>query len=126
MMRGGEYLGLIVKVIDGPLPAPPCPLCQITCQTVINRTIWSRCGQGWSGRTVTSFRPISLRNIPVVRVVRAKTHISHMCERIYYYVLYSILSFFSLNFNFIKKYPDHPDHSRNHYGFAPTIRPDQP
>lgn len=118
-----ELFGLSV---EPSAPAPPCPLSRETAKKVITRPMWSGCGQGWSGWTLTTLSLILLRNIWVVRVVRAKSHISHMCESIYSYFYYILFSFLSLNFDFVKKHPDHLDHKRNHLGFTLTSRLDHP
>lgn len=107
-------------------PAPPCPWDQSTAKNEFKASIWSRRGQGGRGGTLTTFTLISLRNIWVVKVVKAKSHLSHMCERIYYCILSISFSFFSRNFDFVKKNPDHLDHKRNHSAFTLTNRLDQP
>lgn len=107
-------------------PEPPCPLGISPAKNEIKTSKWSGCGQGWSGWTLTTFCAILLMNIPLVRVVRAKTHISHMCESIYSYIVLFLISFLWLNFDFVRKYPDHPDHPRNHSAFTLTSYPDQP
>jgi hypothetical protein len=106
--------------------SPPCPLDQSTTKNEFKACIWSRRGQGGRGGTLTTFTLISLKNIVVVKVVKAKSHISHMRERIYYCIHYFLFSFFSRNFDFVKKYPDHLDHTRNHSAFTLTNRLDQP
>lgn len=48
--------------------------------------------------------------VRVVRVVRAKSNISHMCARAYVPSLFSSLfSILTLKFEFVRNHPDHPD-----------------
>jgi hypothetical protein len=107
-------------------PAPPCPLEESPAKNGITRSCWSGRGQGWSGWTLTIFRAISLRIIALVKVVKAKFHISHMRVGIYSIIISIFLSFFSLNLYFITKHPDHLDHPRNHSAFTLTNHLDQP